>query len=302
MYLLTPVLKLKLHFGCYINAAKNEVMSSKKFIHHLFTTNSKIFNHFTDKEAAQNLADNLYDFLFASYSGKCETPEKLEEYFAQLKNRFAGLLSELISEEQQINQQVETFFDELPVIYESLMLDADAFLEFDPAAQSLEEVLLAYPGFYAISIYRMAHQLHKKGIRILPRVFAEHAHSKTGIDIHPGAEIGKSFFIDHGTGIVIGETTTIGNDVKIYQGVTLGALNVSKAYACTKRHPTIEDNVVIYSGATILGGDTIIGSNSIIGGNVWLTYSVPQHSVVYHKSEIKIKDNNPFPEPLNFVI
>jgi len=131
---------------------------------------------------------------------------------------------------------------------------------------------------------------------------SEHAHSKSGIDIHPGAEIGKSFFIDHGTGIVIGETTHIGDNVKIYQGVTLGALNVAKANASMKRHPTIEDNVIIYSGATILGGNTKIGHDSIIGGNVWITDSIPAHSVVYHKSEIKVRDNNPFPEPLNFVI
>jgi serine O-acetyltransferase len=137
---------------------------------------------------------------------------------------------------------------------------------------------------------------------LLSRFFTEYAHSKTGIDIHPAATIGRSFSIDHGTGIVIGETTIIGNHVKIYQGVTLGALNVSKSIATMKRHPTIEDNVVIYAGATILGGTTIVGAGSIIGGNVWLTYSVPPNSVVYHKSEVHVKDNNPFPEPLNYSI
>ncbi len=138
--------------------------------------------------------------------------------------------------------------------------------------------------------------------RYFPRLLSEYAHSKTGIDIHPGATIGASFFIDHGTGIVIGETTVIGNNVKIYQGVTLGAMNVAKSDATTKRHPTIGDNVVIYSGATILGGATNIGNDCIIGGNVWLTYSVPPFSIVYHKSEIKVRDNNPLPEALNFVI
>jgi len=136
----------------------------------------------------------------------------------------------------------------------------------------------------------------------LPRFFSEYAHSKTGIDIHPGATIGSSFFIDHGTGIVIGETTIIGNNVKIYQGVTLGALSVSKDKARLQRHPSIEDNVTIYSGATILGGETVIGHDSVIGGNVWLTNSVQPFSVVYHKSDVIIRDKNPLPEALNFVI
>lgn len=142
----------------------------------------------------------------------------------------------------------------------------------------------------------------RQKIRTLPRILSEYGHSKTGIDIHPGAVIGEHFFIDHGTGIVIGETSVIGNHVKIYQGVTLGALNVSKDKANQKRHPNIEDNVIIYSGATILGGETTIGRDSIIGGNVWITQDVPSNSLVYNKSEIRIKDNNPLPESLTFVI
>jgi serine O-acetyltransferase len=196
----------------------------------------------------------------------------------------------------------EQFFEAIPLLYAKLMKDAEALLKFDPAARSVEEVLVAYPGFYATAVYRLSHQLWEQGVEILPRLFTEYAHSKTGVDIHPGANIGESFCIDHGTGIVIGETTIIGNNVKIYQGVTLGALQVSKDSAIVKRHPTIEDNVTIYSGATILGGQTVIGRDSIIGGNVWLTYSVPSFSVVYHKSEVKVRDKNPFPEPLNFVI
>ncbi|MBC7868312.1 MAG: serine acetyltransferase, partial [Gloeobacteraceae cyanobacterium ES-bin-316] len=188
------------------------------------------------------------------------------------------------------------------VVYNALLKDAEAILQFDPAAESIEEVLVAYPGFYATAIYRLSNILWKQGVKILPRVFAEYAHSKTGIDIHPGAAIGSSFFIDHGTGIVIGETTIIGNNVKIYQGVTLGALSVNKHLAKSKRHPTIEDNVVIYSGATILGGETVIGKNSVIGGNVWLTNSVLPQSIVYHKSEVTIRDKNPLPDVLNFVI
>jgi serine O-acetyltransferase len=194
------------------------------------------------------------------------------------------------------------FFDALPALYQKLLKDAEAILQSDPAAKSIGEVMAAYPGFYATVVYRLSNQLWKQGITLLPRLFSEYAHSRTGIDIHPGAEIGEAFSIDHGTGIVIGETTTIGDNVKIYQGVTLGALNVSKDKASMKRHPTIEDNVIIYSGATILGGQTIIGKGSVIGGNVWLTNSVPSNSVVYHKSEIHVKDNHQFPEPLNFVI
>ncbi len=277
-------------------------MTDQSFIQQLFFKNRKSFNHFPDKEVAENFTDELFDLLFTSYAGKYDTEEKLAAHYATIKNTFAALLFELIKDEQQVQQHTYQLFYELPEIYEALLLDAQAVLEFDPAALSIEEVLVAYPGFYAIAVYRIAHQLHVQGIKMLPRLLGEYAHSKTGIDIHPGAQIGKSFFIDHGTGIVIGETTVIGNDVKLYQGVTLGALNVAKANATTKRHPTIQDGVVIYSGATILGGATVIGRNSIIGGNVWLTYSVPSHSIVYNKSEIKVRDNNPLPEALNFVI
>jgi serine O-acetyltransferase len=175
-------------------------------------------------------------------------------------------------------------------MYRILNTDIDAILEGDPAARTRFEIIRAYPGFYAISFYRIAHKLADLEIPLLPRILTEYAHSKTGIDIHPGAEIGEHFCIDHGTGIVIGETTIIGNHVKIYQGVTLGALSVDKAMSFIKRHPTVEDYVVIYSGATILGGDTIIGHYSIIGGNVWLTKSVPPYSTVYHKSEIEVVD------------
>jgi serine O-acetyltransferase len=166
--------------------------------------------------------------------------------------------------------------------------DARALLSGDPAAKDLTEVLLCYPGLFAITAYRLAHFLHRQKISIIPRLISEIAHEKTGIDIHPGAVIGESFFIDHGTGVVIGETAVIGNHVKIYQGVTLGALSIDKKLAETKRHPTIKDHCVIYSHATILGGETIIGEHSVIGGNVWMTKSVPAGSIVYHKSEVKL--------------
>ncbi len=178
----------------------------------------------------------------------------------------------------------ESFFDSLETIYDYSVEDAEAIVSGDPAAYNHKEVIRTYPGFLAIAIFRIASVMYQLDIPYLPRIFTEYAHSRTGIDIHPGATIGQRFCIDHGTGIVIGETTTIGNNVKVYQGVTLGALSVRKDMAQTKRHPNIEDNVIIYAGATILGGETTIGANSIIGGNVWITESVPAGSRVYYKS------------------
>jgi serine O-acetyltransferase len=179
---------------------------------------------------------------------------------------------------------VESFFDELPGIRYALIEDMKAAFRGDPAAKSFEEVIVSYPGFEAITVHRLAHFFWTRQVPLIPRMMSELVHGRTGIDIHPGAEIGESFFIDHGTGVVIGETTVIGRDVKLYQGVTLGALSVKKELADKKRHPTIEDNVTIYSGATILGGETIIGRNSVIGGNVWITGSVPPDTMVYTRS------------------
>ena len=275
--------------------------NQQEFINAVFKRNTTCFRGFPDKQIAEAFIDELFFFLFGTHERKLGE-EKLAEQYESLKNTFSALLYELIKNEEKVKQHTSNLFEAIPQMYKNLLLDAEAILKFDPAAQSIEEVLAAYPGFYATAIYRISHQLHIQGIKTLPRLLSEYAHSKTGIDIHPGAKIGESFFIDHGTGIVIGETAIIGNCVKIYQGVTLGALNVAKSAASTKRHPTIEDNVIIYSGATILGGDTKIGHDCIIGGNVWLTYSVPPFSVVYHKSEIQVRDKNPLPEALNFVI
>ena len=194
------------------------------------------------------------------------------------------------------------FLETLPELKKTLLRDAGFILESDPAATQLIEVVAVYPGFFAIFCYRIAHSLSGAGVPLLPRMITEYAHRETGIDIHPGAKIGSPFSIDHGTGIVIGETTEIGNNVKLYQGVTLGALSVSKGKAASKRHPTIGDNVILYAGSTILGGETVVGRNSIIGGNVWLTESVAPFSVVYHKSQIVVRDNNEFKEPINFII
>ncbi|WMJ73862.1 serine O-acetyltransferase EpsC [Cytophagaceae bacterium ABcell3] len=180
------------------------------------------------------------------------------------------------------------YMKKIPEIYDYLIQDIHSILNGDPAAKTEYEVIRTYPGFYAIAFYRLAHGLYQLNIPLLPRILTEYAHSRTGIDIHPAAQIQPNFFIDHGTGIVIGETAVIGKNVKLYQGVTLGAMSVSKDMAETKRHPTIEDNVVIYSGATILGGETVIGHDSIIGGNVWLTTSVPPFSRVYHQAQVKM--------------
>lgn len=182
-------------------------------------------------------------------------------------------------------QAVIHLIEELPEIKRKIMLDVEAGFKGDPAAKSREEVILSYPAIEAILVYRLAHFLYKNGIPVIPRIMTEHVHGKTGIDINPGAEIGESFFIDHGTGVVIGESTVIGNNVKLYQGVTLGALSVKKELMNKKRHPTIEDNVTIYANATILGGDTVIGRGSIIGGNTWVTHSIPEGTIFTQDKE-----------------
>ena len=184
------------------------------------------------------------------------------------------------------------FVSDLPEIHRILLTDAQATFEGDPAAQSREEIIFSYPGFFAIFVYRVANLLYKAGVPFVPRMMTEHAHGKTGIDINPGATIGEYFFIDHGTGIVIGETTVIGKNVKIYQGVTLGALSPRKGQSLSgvKRHPTVCDNVTIYSGASILGGDTVIGEGAVIGGNTFITESVSQNTKVSVKQpELIIK-------------
>jgi serine O-acetyltransferase len=187
---------------------------------------------------------------------------------------------------------VEHLFARLGLIREALVLDAGAIYDGDPAADSIDEVILAYPGFLAIAAYRIAHELHGR-VLLFPRLVAEVAHRATGIDIHPGARIGASFAIDHGTGIVVGETAELGARVRLYQGVTLGAAHVNRGLENVKRHPTIGDDVVIYANATILGGQTVIGRGSRIGGNVWLTRSVPAYSVVMPTARVESHDGEP---------
>jgi serine O-acetyltransferase len=253
---------------------------------------------------AYSFTENLINFLFPfKIDRKCTLPQ-IELNLAQLHLDFKDLITTLEPIlESSIVDITKEFFEKVPHIYKRLMDDARNFLNFDPAARSIESVILYYPGFYAISVYRLAHELYKLQVPFLPRMMSEYAHSKTGIDIHPGASIGENFFIDHGTGIVVGETSTIGNNVKIYQGVTLGAIMVDKSMKGKKRHPTIEDNVIIYAGSTILGGETVVGHDTVIGGNVWLTKSVPAFSILYHESKTVIRDNKiKGEEPINFVI
>ena len=232
-------------------------------------------------QVAEHLVHRVLGLLFPHYTG--EPGCRADEVAADLVALRALLLDALALpglEPEARERVADGFFAALPAVREALLVDARATYEGDPAASGVDEVVLAYPGFFATAVHRVAHHLHTAGVPLLPRVLGEIAHRATGIDIHPGARIGASFAIDHGTGVVVGETAVLGDRVRLYQGVTLGAASVSKRLAHTKRHPTIGDDVVIYAGATILGGDTVIGAGSRIGGNVWLTRSVPPGSVV----------------------
>lgn len=235
-------------------------------------------------------ATGLVCLLFPELSDcEIDSEEKIDLAFRDKQEELTRMLNATKACCNCNNEEIAAaFFKRLPELYRLLNTDVEAILSGDPAAKSEFEVVRAYPGFYALCFYRIAHQLWALKVPLLPRILTEHAHSKTGIDIHPGAEIGEYFMIDHGTGVVIGETTHIGSRVKIYQGVTLGALSVNKLMASQKRHPTIEDDVILYSNATILGGETVVGHHSIIGGNVWLTKSVPAGSLVYHNPEITV--------------
>jgi serine O-acetyltransferase len=246
---------------------------------------------------------SLLDTLFPqvaeqTYATTGEVRDALDASAADLR----ALLRPLESEIEDPGRIATAFFGSLPEIHRQLMIDATAIERGDPAAESVDEVILAYPGFLAIAVYRIAHRFSELGVPILPRVLTEWAHERTGIDIHPGATLGHPVVIDHGTGIVVGETAIIGNNVKLYQGVTLGALSVTKSLASTKRHPTIEDDVVIYANATILGGETVIGRGSVIGGNVWLTSSIPPDSIVYQRSEVHVRQGRADFEAPDFVI
>lgn len=226
----------------------------------------------------------ILEFLFPEYSLLRFDSERAFRLHYQTNDLKLYTILDALGEHlgAPASQIRDTFEAQLPAIYDLLIDDAEAILAGDPAARNRTEVISTYPGFYAIAVHRIAHALHTLRVGLLPRMMSEIAHSITGIEIHPGAHIGHRFCIDHGTGIVIGETVNIGDDVKMYQGVTLGALSVRKEMAQTKRHPTIENRVVIYAGATILGGDTVIGADSIIGGNTWIVKSVEPSSRIYY--------------------
>jgi serine O-acetyltransferase len=228
--------------------------------------------------------DGLLHFLFPEMSSlRFDSVAELREHYRTNDLKFYSILDALQDCLPTPVDSLRVAFErQLPQLHTALLEDAGAILAGDPAAVSRVEVITTYPGFYALAVHRIAHCIHSLGVPLLGRMLNEIAHGNTGIEIHPGARIGRRFCIDHGTGIVIGETVEIGNDVKVYQGVTLGALSVKKEMARTKRHPTIEDGVIIYAGATILGGDTVIGRNSIIGGNTWIVESVAPDSRIYY--------------------
>ena len=273
------------------------------FAKYLFSINNEYCTDVPSMIDTHRFVDDLMILLFPIKGNRKidlrETEIRLERMRLRLKELLIPLEKDIRESPEMIAKQ---FFDQLPGVYKKLLEDADTFMKSDPAARCVEEVILCYPGYSCLIVHRRAHLLYMLEVPVLPRVMSEYVHGMTGIDIHPGATIGDSFFIDHGTGIVIGETTVVGNNVKMYQGVTLGAIFVEKGMADTKRHPTIEDNVIIYAGSTILGGKTVVGHDTIIGGNVWLTESVMPHSIVYRQHKAIIRDSKTFNEPVNFVI
>jgi serine O-acetyltransferase len=269
----------------------------------LYRLNSSYCAEVPSLQETQEWISDTVNLLFpVKINGRMDLQE-IDDQLENLKLRLEELLVPLRKDLQELPwKTAASFFKELPVVFRLLIEDARTFVRSDPAAEKLEEVILCYPGFFTLVVYRLAHILYNMKVPVLPRVLTEYAHSHTGIDIHPGAVIGRNCFIDHGTGIVIGETTIVGNNVKIYQGVTLGALFVKKNMAETKRHPTIEDNVILYAGCTILGGNTVVGHDTIVGGNVWLTKSVPPYYVVYQENKTIFRENKAFSEMINFVI
>lgn len=278
--------------------------ATNSFLDHLLAQRTQYRYKLPSRPDAGRFIDQLMRLLFPVTQDCQSASLNVEDTYNRLNEQLICLLRPLQNNLADGPDAIgERFFDRLPAIYDRLLLDAHAITDNDPAAVGLEEVIAVYPGFYAIAVYRIAHELLHLNVPLLPRMLTEYAHGQTGIDIHPGARIGNSFFIDHGTGVVVGETTVIGDNVKIYQGVTLGATYVAKSMAQKKRHPTIENNVVIYANATILGGHTVVGHDSVIGGNVWLTNSVEPYSLVYHQhqTEVRLKSLESA-EPINFVI
>jgi serine O-acetyltransferase len=282
---------------------KQSDTSNRAFVSKLKDRRDNHFIGFQLRKGTQEFADNLFAILFPHF---CQegyfTTEEIQSRLVRIESDLKSLLKPILKETQiSVEGVAKTFLGELPNIHDKLWLDAEAIEKGDPAAESIDEVILAYPGFTAIAVYRFAHEFYKMRVPIFPRLLTEYAHQLTGIDIHPGATISRSFAIDHGTGIVIGESSIIGDRVKIYQGVTLGALSVDKSLANSKRHPTVENDVVIYAQAVILGGNTVVGHDSVIGGNVWLTTSVPPYSFVSHESRVSVRQKEDS-QGINFTI
>ncbi|MFI3266381.1 MAG: serine acetyltransferase [Rikenellaceae bacterium] len=261
-----------------------------KFPERLFNMTDKWFCEVPSQAEARRFLDDLLNLLFPIREKRHLSKQEIIWRWEKSQADFLNLITPLCQDKEQCpNQKAKAVYSEIPLLYTRLLKNADMYFKCDPASYCREEVILCYPGFYAISVYRIANLIFRQGVPILPRILSEYAHAQTGIDIHPGANIGPDFYIDHGTGVVIGETTIIGRNVKVYQGVTLGATFVDGNLKGEQRHPIIEDNVIIYAGSTILGGDTVIGHDTVVGGNVWLTESVPANSRVYHRPEIVIK-------------
>lgn len=268
---------------------------------------SKRETHLCNSLLKENTIEFLNDviaFLFPHFSSRRYfSAEDVLAKLQLIERNLISLLKNVVEKDNsELKEKAEKFMTQIPEIHDKLWMDAEEIFKGDPAAESVDEVILAYPGFMAITIYRIAHEIYKQDIPIVPRVITERAHEITGIDIHPGAEIDSPFFIDHGTGVVIGETTKIGKHVKLYQGVTLGALSVDKSLTDKKRHPTIEDDVIIYSQAVILGGNTTIGKNSIIGGNSWITQSVAPNSIISSKMEVRIRSTDKHFDTIDYII
>jgi serine O-acetyltransferase len=271
----------------------------------LLTAHENPKNRLPSREAVEFFIRELLGVLLPqlAVAGPYSSAREIEAILAMLHVRLEDLLGNFPSKDgeeephRQHNEMVaQEFFAGLPQLREALLLDAAAVEAGDPAAESQDEVIAAYPGFYAIAVYRIAHELARRGVSVLPRLMTEYAHRITGVDIHPEATIGESFCIDHATGVVIGQTTVIGRGVKVYQGVTLGALSVSRKLRHQRRHPQVGDGVVIYANATILGGDTAIGEHSVIGGGAWITSSVPPRSVVYNRSKVVVRGEDAPPD------
>ena len=269
-----------------------------------------IFRH-PDRDVVVELITKLRRIIFPGYfrdknyhiyNAKHNLSMLIEDVMFNLSNQISLVLQGGGMEPDQAMEQAQSyslaFFEQIPQIRDYVNTDLQASYDGDPAATGMDEIIFSYPGLFAITVYRMAHVLYKLGVPMLPRMMTEYAHSLTGIDIHPGATVGKYFFIDHGTGIVVGETTVIGENVKIYQGVTLGALSTrgGQSLRGKRRHPTIEDNVTIYAGASILGGDTVIGQGCVIGSNVFITESVaPGTTVTIKNQELQYRQRKPQP-------